>query len=159
VVVLRVGVPPWIDGEGAEALGGGMARLVDVRRPRLVHLTYLRGAAPEVAGASLQLGPGDLRSRLSLVFFSPHEVEADLRMIGRADAGTLLLACQVVPGAMRVRALEAALTQAPTSTLSGPSPLAAQLRLKLGQGLTTVVLSSPSGGAAKLSDVAVVARH
>jgi hypothetical protein len=156
VVPLRWGIPPSVDPAGVEPLGGSFARLVDLDRPRLVHVVYMRGAPPEGAGASLQVGPGRLRGRLKLVFFSPRELEADLRLVGGAEASTLSLAFQVVPGAQDGRALQAAMKKAPPLMVSGASPLLA--RVKFGAGLTTVILTPPSGSVAKLRDVAVAAR-
>jgi hypothetical protein len=156
VVPLRWGIPPTADLAGAEPLGGGFARLVDLDRPRLVDVAYPWGPAPGASVASLQVGPGRVRGRLKLVFFAPRELEANLQLVGEAEASALSLAFQVVPGALDGPALQAAMKLAPPSTLTGRSPLLA--RVKFGRGWTTVILTPPPGSVAKLRDVSVVGR-
>ena len=157
-VVLRAGVPPFIDARGADGLGGGVARLLDVSRPRVVHVAYARGTAAQGV-AFLPVGPGRMLGRAGLVVFSPNSVEAALRIVARSESSTLSLGFQVVPGALDVRGLQDPLEQFPLSTVSGRSPLGADQPVALGQGLTTIVLSTPAGSTVRLSEVGVVLRR
>jgi hypothetical protein len=157
LAVVRAGVPDAVDADGTEEVGGGIARLLDLRRPRLVHVAPVQAAARERGRAPLRVGSDPSRGHLDLVFFSAREMVADLQIVGRSDAGPLSLVVQVVPGASSGRARRAALTEAPPSTLSGDSPLVARTRLTFGHGLSTVVLTSRSGSAAEIEQVLAAA--
>jgi hypothetical protein len=159
VVVLRAGVPDPIDARGAQILGGGMARLLDMGRPRLVQVAPVREAAPERGQAPLRVGSHSSMGHLNLVFFSARELGADLQIAGRSNASRLSLVVQVVPGIPSGRALRAALEEALPATLSGASPQVARARLRFGPGLSTVVLSSRSGSTVEIDDVATVAQR
>ncbi len=156
VVPLRWGISPSADTAGAEPLGGGFARLVDLERPRLVHAAHPWGPAPDWAGRPLQVGPGRVRGRLKLVFFTPRELEADLRLVGDAEASTFTVGLQVIPGAGEGGALELAMEQTPPTVVSGPSPLLA--RMHFGTGWTTVILTPRPGNVGTFRDASVFAR-
>jgi hypothetical protein len=157
-LVLRAGVPRFVDPEGAEDLGGGVARLLDVARPRVVHVVHGRGTAAESV-AYLQIGPGPVLGRAGLVVFSPSEAAASLRVVARSESRTLSLGLQVVPGPLDVRGLQDPLEHVDGSTVSDLSPFGADLPVVLRQGLTTLVLSTPSGVEVRLSAVRIVLRY
>jgi hypothetical protein len=151
VVVLRAGVPPPIDARGAEDLEGGLARLLDLSRPRLVQLAPIREVLYERGRALLRVGPP--RSQLDLVFFSARPVSTDLQIAGPSAGASASLAVQLIPGTPRGRARRAALERARTSPLRAGSPAGARAELSFGAGLSTVVLSARSGSTAEIKDV------